>query len=258
MKKYILTLLIAGFAFSCSSKKEPQGKALSQEGSVHYKFAYDFFVKGETIRALSSALEGVKVQPDNPDLRNLLGLIYFRQDKYDLAEREFKKAIELAPKLTEAYTNLGSLYYTTERYAEAEEILTQAMGNPLYLYPENIYNNLGLVQLMLGKEEEARASFEKAISLREDYYLPYLNLAKLWRDKGNNKAARPLLEKAVELCSDKLCTEPRYQLGMVLVEENELEKAVNLFEEAYEMGPSTYYGRLSKEYLIENSSESVE
>jgi len=132
---------------------------------------------------------------------------------------------------------------------KAKEAFECALENPLYLYLERIYNNIGLAYAGLGEFAAAKESYERAIALRRDYYLPYQNLAKLWLTKDGRAEARPLLQEAARLCAQ--CPEPHYLLGTVLAQENQLERAVGMFKKAYELEPRGYYGLLSRQYLID-------
>ena len=242
----MMTLLL-GLA-ACATK-EVEKEALNDKAAIQYQFAYDAYVNNDLIPALSSALQAVKISPGNADARNLLGLIYFRQGKYDEAEVELKKAVELDPNLSEAHNNLGTLYYDQKRYPDALRSLETALENPLYLYPERIYNNIGLTQAALGKTKEARASYERSIQLSRDFYLPYQNLGKLLMSEGETKVALNYLKMASELCPN--CSEPRYHAGNILLKENKQQEALKLFKEGARIDPKGYYGQLCKQLIVE-------
>jgi type IV pilus biogenesis/stability protein PilW len=250
----VVLVLVCSF-LSCSGKQRQsaasfQAEPMSEQAAIQYQFAFEFYQRGDLIRALTAALRATELSPKNPDVRNLLGLIYFRQQDYPKAEQSFQSAIELNPKMSEAFNNLGTLYYDRGRLEEAEKALLAALENPLYLYPERIYNNLGLVYASLKLGQQAREAYEKAIRLRPDYYLPYLNLGKLWMEEGGFNAARPLLREAERLCG--FCSEPKYQLAQVLLNENQRLEAEKLLKEVFELDPRGYYGQLARRFLIEH------
>lgn len=231
---------------SCAHERVPE--PMGQKAATQYQFAYDSFVAGDLIPALAAALKAVEFAPNNPDAHNLLGLIYFRQEKYAQAEVEFKDAISLNPKMSEAYNNLGTLLYQTKRYTESRVMLEKALENPLYLYPERIYNNLGLSLQAMGQTSKAIEAYEKSMSLRDDFYLPYQNLGKLLMELGQSARAKKLLQEASRLCLD--CSEPRYFLGQILVKENKMEEALRIFKEGAEKDPRGYYGQLCNKFVV--------
>jgi eukaryotic-like serine/threonine-protein kinase len=143
---------------------------------------------------------------------------------------------------------LGTLYYEQKRYTEAKAALEKALENPLYLYPERIHNNLGLVEEALGNKKAAIEAYDRAIFLRRESYLPYQNLGKLYYQAGNYERAKTLLEEATRLCQD--CSEPRYFLGMVLVKNNKMTEALKIFKQGADTDPRGYYGQLCQKYLV--------
>ncbi|MDB5038909.1 MAG: hypothetical protein JWQ35_2437 [Bacteriovoracaceae bacterium] len=236
-------LLLAGCA-----AKERRSEALNEKASTQYQFAYDAYQNGALIPALTSALHAIELAPNNPDARNLLGLIYFRQQKYALAEASFKEAVLLDSKLSEGWNNLGTLYFEMKRYPEAHTVLEKALENPLYLYPERITNNLGLVEEALGHKEAAIQAYDRAINLQKDFYLPYQNLGKLFYNAGEYEKAKGLLTEAVRLCED--CSQPRYYLGSILIKDNKTTEALKIFKEGATSDPRGYYGQLCEKFLV--------
>lgn len=240
-------LVLALLLESCSTHQRV-AEALDDKGSTQYQFAYDSYVQGDLIPALAAVLRALETSPNNPDARNLLGLVYFRQQKYQQAEAAFKEAVMLEPKLSEGWNNLGTLYLEQKQYTQAQQALEKALENPLYLYPERIYNNLGLVHQALGQEAEAIAAFNRSIELQREFYLPFQNLGKLYYDKGDFKRARSLLRQASKICAD--CSQPRYFLGMILLKDNQTTEALKLFKEGAETDPRGYYGQLCERYIV--------
>lgn len=241
-----LLVLLAGCATKTASLSEP----MTEQASATYDLAYDYYIQGDMVRALGAATQAVELSPNNPYTRNLLGLIYFRQQDYVTAETELKKAIELDSSATEAFNNLGTLYYETKRYDEAREMLLRAMSNPLYLYPERLYSNLGLVEMATGHPDKAASHFEKSISLNKDYFLPHQLLGAYYKAKGDIANSIKYLQTAVRLCQD--CSEAHYQLGQALVVDRQWLRAAEVFQSGYRADPEGYYGLLCKESLNKN------
>ncbi|MBN8555715.1 MAG: tetratricopeptide repeat protein [Deltaproteobacteria bacterium] len=236
---------------SCSSKQSSgRSQVMDEKASVQYQFAYQAYEQGSLIPALSACLKAVDLAPKNADARNLLGLIYFRQYKYKEAEETFKQAIEIDSSMSEIHNNLGTLYYEMKRYDDAFASLERALENPLYLYPERIHNNRGLVLQAQQKYALAQTEFERSMTLRPEFYLPYQNLGKLFYEQNEFTRAKPLFKEAGRLCTD--CSEPRYYLGSLLLKENKASEALKLFKAGAEMDPRGYYGELCKKYIVQH------
>lgn len=63
------------------------------------------------------------IYKEHAPLLNLIGIIAYRDENYDLAETAFLKAIELRPSLDISFVNIGRLYYQLGEYDKAEESL---------------------------------------------------------------------------------------------------------------------------------------
>jgi type IV pilus biogenesis/stability protein PilW len=247
MNRFVFCLCLLLLQAGCAThQRSPE--VLSDKASTQYQFAYESFVRGDLIPALAAALHATEMAPNNPDAKNLLGLIYFRQQKYELAEAVFKDAVALDPKLSEGWNNLGTMYFEQNRLAEAKTMLEKALENPLYLYPERIYNNLGLVHEKLGEKPQAIAAYERAIEVQHEFYLPFQNLGKLYYETGNLKRARSLLKEATQICRD--CSQPRYYLGLILLKDNKTTEALKVFKEGAATDPRGYYGQLCQQYIV--------
>lgn len=236
---------LALLSSSCATKQTAE--ALTESSSIQYQFAYDSYSRGELIPALTFILKAKELSPNNPDVHNLKGLIYFRQQKYGEAEESFAKAIELDPHGAQTHVNLGALYYEQKKYPEAMKSFDKALENPLYLNPERIHNNRGLALEAMGKTNDAAAEYRRAIELDRKFYLPYQNLGRLLFDKKDFASAKPLLEQAAKQCPE--CSEPRFYLGSLLLKENKASEALRLFKEGADTDPMGYYGQLCKKFV---------
>ena len=145
---------------------------MNEKGSINYQFGYEFFQAGDLIRALTSVLKGLEAAPNSADLHNLLGLIYFRQKDYVQAEQDFRKANAIDPRLPEVYNNLGAMLYESGRLEEAKTILLKGVEFPLYLNPERIHNNLGLVYEGLKDRQKAGDTYRTSIRGQPISFLP--------------------------------------------------------------------------------------
>ena len=112
------------------------------------------------------------------------------KDHKKLKEAEFfiRKAIEINPKDSIAYTNLGSVLKDLGMLEEAEKSLQNAIEiNPKDFIAHSI---MGVVLRDLGRLEEAEKIFLKAIEINPNYGIAYFLLSKftvLTKDKNWQK-----------------------------------------------------------------------
>jgi Flp pilus assembly protein TadD len=89
----------------------------------------------------------------NDDLS--IGKKYFRQGSYGLAERHFRKAVELYPRDAEAWVGLAAAYDRLKRFDLADRAYAQAVR--LIGPTPDIMNNQGFSYLLRGDYGRARS-----------------------------------------------------------------------------------------------------
>ena len=121
------------------------------------------------------------------------------EDPATMAEAEalYKKAIELDPWLTIAYTNLGNICFRRQNIAAAEELYRKALDLDAK-QPEAQYT-LGYVMLERGNAEEAVSLFLGALEADPQFSDAYFNLAMAYEQVGQSEQARPYWAKYIEL-----------------------------------------------------------
>ena len=90
----------------------------------------------------------------NDDLS--IGKKYFRQGSYGLAERHFRKAVELHPRDAEAWVGLAASYDRLKRFDLADRAYAQAIK--LIGPTPEIMNNQGFSYMLRGDYRRARAT----------------------------------------------------------------------------------------------------
>ncbi|MDM7273016.1 tetratricopeptide repeat protein [Sulfurihydrogenibium azorense] len=96
---------------------------------------------------------------------NDLGVIYEKKGKFDLAEKEYKKAISNDKNWYLPYFNLGNLYYKMGQKEKAVEYYLKSLEKERN--PDTL-NNLAYVLYELGRYEEAKKYIEEALSIKKD------------------------------------------------------------------------------------------
>ena len=92
------------------------------------------------------------------------GMRLLHEGKLNGAVKAFQKAVEIDPKLTVAYEELGDALYRLKRYEESANAWNQAINLNKDFLP---YYNLGLAYMALEYWEGAKTAFESAIAHRK-------------------------------------------------------------------------------------------
>ena len=86
---------------------------------VFFTKAYIYEGIDENEKAIDAYTQSIKHTPDDVDLYNKRGSLLYLMSKYDLSDKDFKKAIELNPEYIYGYMGLGRNEISRERYNEA-------------------------------------------------------------------------------------------------------------------------------------------
>jgi Flp pilus assembly protein TadD len=108
----------------------------------------------------TAATSGLLGSNQNDDLN--LGKRHFRERDYGLAERHFRRAVEMAPRDAEAWIGLAASYDRLKRFDHADRAYAQAVAI-LGPTPE-ILNNQGYSYLLRGDYKRARVKLYAARS----------------------------------------------------------------------------------------------
>jgi len=102
--------------------------------------------------------------PLSPLEHNDLGVAYEKKGKLQLAEKEYKKAVDKKPDWDIPYFNLGNIYFKKGNYTLAEKYYKKAIK----INPENTdaMNNLAYLYMLQGKLNEAYRLIKRALSIK--------------------------------------------------------------------------------------------
>lgn len=110
-----------------------------------------------------------------------LGQLFESIDRLDEAERQYRLALVLDPRVPKAHNNLGVVLMALGRRDDAVAMFERERA----LHPGNAdaHYNLGLVRADEGKLDEAMALWERAIAANRAYLPAYDELARAYRAK---------------------------------------------------------------------------
>jgi len=123
-----------------------------------------------------------------------LGYVYSLQGKSEEALAAYEMAIPLCPRLlSEIYNNMGLIYFRQERMEEAEKTLWKSIESRPHHAPP--YCNLGAYYEKKGDIDRAILYYEITVKLAPDYYLAYGALTVLYEQKGWKEKSREAYQK---------------------------------------------------------------
>lgn len=141
--------------------------------------AAELLSKNELYQAEQLLDDTVKQHPANNDLWLLLGTVYFRQEKFDMAENAFRHIIRRTPDSVAGFNNLSTTLVKLKRYNEAKA----AIGNALLLAPNNggILLNAASLYALLKEDNQALTFLKRALDngIQPEEVSGYIELIRL-------------------------------------------------------------------------------
>ena len=147
--------------------------------------------------ALDSALAaGVSKYP-REQLYTILGNTLNELNRFDEAIAAHRKALEINPRLHEAWVNLGIVYRLTGDFEQAEVCYLKALAiAPNYA---QLHASLGALYIFKDEPHKAIPSLERAIALDRQLAVSHANLALAYAMIGKFDEAESALRRAIVL-----------------------------------------------------------
>jgi Flp pilus assembly protein TadD len=186
---------------------------------------------GDQVGAERAFRRGLALSPDDAELRNALGWTLFQTDRSADAVIEYQRALAANPthartrsNLALAYVDLGNPVAALLNFQKSIELEPRC----------EIYADLGLIHDQLGREDQARLSYERGIALDAGCPEARLNLAAMLVEDGEYREAAEHFRAAIRVAPSALA---HTGLGFVLSQVGELPEAVAEHRQALKLRP---------------------
>lgn len=169
------------------------GLAPASANSIHAAnyMANAYLKLDDTEKAIKAYKTSLKLNPFIEETHAKLGNLYFSLERYDEAEKEYKAVVNLSSNGVNYYA-LGQVYLATGRYDEAENIFNEVRR----LEPEKADGYFGLGLAYGGQEryEEGIAQFEEALRRDSDLFEAHAEIGYAYADMGQMDMAQTKLD----------------------------------------------------------------
>ncbi|MHB8411997.1 MAG: tetratricopeptide repeat protein [Candidatus Acidiferrales bacterium] len=191
---------------------------------------------GQQAKALSVAQQFVTANENDPAGHLLLGSIQLADKNYAPARSEIEKAIQLNPKLFEAYLQLGQLF----RDQGDDNDAAQAYEKGLALQPRSapVATAVGNIYLSEGNLDKASQKFQQALADDPGMAIAANNLAWVYAEQGKNlDVALGLAQKAKSLNPET----PSFSdtLAWVMYKKGDYSGAIPLLQDCVKKDPKS-------------------
>jgi protein O-GlcNAc transferase len=195
--------------------------------------ALQHYRKGEWQVAEQLYLQVLQADPNQVEALHILAVITGQSGRADQAINYLGRVLAIRPGWADAHSNLGMVYITQKRLAEAAASFQEAVR----LQPDfaAAHNNLGNVLRELGRPAEGAASLEQAVRLAPGYAEAHYNLGLCLLAQNRPGDALASLLQAVRLKPNY--PEAHFRLGMARVMLGRHAEAADSFQQVLNLRP---------------------
>lgn len=203
---------------------------LPKKDTEYQTFAYGYRSKtylclGDTVKALADCAAAIKIDDKNTDLYNDRAQIYYEQGKFDLADNDYQKMIELKPGDVMGYMGLGRNANEQKKWDEAIkqfDYVTKLASDYSSGYSFRAESYIGLE-----KWNEATDDIVKALSIDGDRKAIYL--ASTLQEPAFTILVSKMKVQSVKSPNEALWP---YVIALMYEQVKNYEKAIEYYEEA--------------------------
>ncbi|MFQ5527165.1 MAG: tetratricopeptide repeat protein [Thermoanaerobaculia bacterium] len=176
-----------------------------RSAEAHRGMARAFEKNGQLELAETTFARAIDLRPDYWKSHNNLGVFYFRQGRYEDAVAAFRQVVELTPSNFKGYNNVGGILFYLGRIDEAREMFERSLqAEPNY----PALSNLGTIYFSAERYTEAAATYEKVLGFDQSDHLVVFNLASAYYWAGDEDRASETYARAAEMVEAKLEVNP--------------------------------------------------
>ncbi len=206
-------------------------------------------VSGKLTESESFARQALALEPENPQIHLLLGVLTGKTGRPDLAIEHFEKVLVQIPHSFESLFWLSML----ERQQKHLDVALSFALKALELRPNDAFanNNLGMCYMDLLRLEEAIVCFQKAASVRADMAPIFYNLGTALYLVGRDLDSAKAFDLALAIAPHSI--ESFLSLGQVLISQTNPEAAIVCAKKAIALNSKSATAQLlMASALVEN------
>ena len=209
---------------------------------------------GKVAESESALLQFIKTNPTSADAHFLLGYVLFREHKAKESLAEFTAGAKFRRPRPDELKVVASDYVMLGDFGDADKWYSEVVIES----PNDAEANylLGRTKFNENDFPAAIESFNRALALRPKFVEAENNIGLAWRELNDLAKARAAYQTAIEWQGDAPHdAQPYLNLGTLLADQNEVEKALPLLAKAAVLSPAnpTIHEELSHVYTLQRN-----
>ena len=196
-----------------------------------------------------------RLQRRVPMVQYATGRLAYDQDRVDLAEVYFKRALQIWPDCGLFHLALGDALKQQSRWQEAASAYYRAIAteSPGDISLAWAYHNLGEVEARQQHWDLAIVAYEIAAERQPDFFYTHYNLAQAYTQAGQFEAARGALERAIALRPKD--AQLLIELAQICAQSSNLKAQQDALERTLELDPTNFLSYFDLAGVLRNLNE---
>lgn len=204
MKRGVTILILVTALSACASgpEREAERARTRQIVQTQVQLAAGYLERGKLDIAHQQLDKALELDADNPAANSLMGVLQWRLERYDEAERYFQRSLSSEPVDPDVQNNYAVFLCARGKYDEAVKLFEEVARNPAYRTPAAAHENAGLCLMKRPSPAAAEQYFRKALERNPQQPKSLLNMARLSHNKGQNLSARGFIQRYFQVSPD--------------------------------------------------------
>jgi tetratricopeptide (TPR) repeat protein len=157
--------------------------------------------KAKLQKALQYYEEAAELSPNNAQVYNEWGLVYYLMGEYDKALQKYQTSLELDKEFVQTYMLMGDVYIARKEWDRVVDIYREAVErDPKFAQG---WSAIGYAYSQMGEWEKAIAANKEVLAMAPKDYGTLKNVAILYNEWGRPTQALTYAQRALELAPKK-------------------------------------------------------
>ncbi len=211
---FVISVLLAG----CAARQQSIDLDIPEPSpaDVYTRLGKQYMERGQLDLALQNFRRALDIDSRSSEAHHAIAILYRQLDRERLAGSHLENAVALRPTNASAQTDHASFLCGKGEYAKAEHHFDIAINTPLYKRPWVAMTNAGICAQKAGNLDKAETYLRKALDKQPNFAPALLAMTRISVAKGNAMSGRAFLQRYQSVGKD---TAESLALGMEIESE---------------------------------------
>ncbi len=198
----IILLIVAAAGCASSTEREADLEKKNKRAETHVMLGASYLQRGQLDVAKQELEKALSEIPDNSQANNIMAVLQWRLNKYDEADRLFRKALDRDAGNSSAHHNYGAFLCDRGKLDAGVRHFDAAAGDALYPYTAEVNLNAGVCLMKKPAPAAAEKYFREALRINPKLPSALYQMARLSVDSGQRLSARGFIERYFQSAED--------------------------------------------------------